>query len=95
VSCRITLSGSFRSAQIFEPQHTPPYPETETNRRLGLVASQLGGLMIGRYILRLPTLVDMSVEELAVAIAPTLQRYIDGPVDGVGSASEKPKRLPR
>jgi len=53
------------------------------------VASQLGGLMIGRYILRLPALVDMSVEELAVAVAPTLQRYIDGPVDGMGSASEQ------
>jgi AcrR family transcriptional regulator len=63
--------------------HALPYPETEANRRLGLLASQLGGLMIGRYILRLPALVDMSVEELTVAVAPTLQRYIDGPVDGV------------
>jgi Tetracyclin repressor-like, C-terminal domain len=50
--------------------------------------------MVGRYILRLPTLVDMSVEELAAAVAPTLQRYIDGPVDGVGSADEEQKRLP-
>jgi hypothetical protein len=50
--------------------------------------------MIGRYILKLPALVDMSVEELAVAVAPTLQRYIDGPVDGIGSASEESKRLP-
>jgi AcrR family transcriptional regulator len=60
-----------------------PYPETEANRRLALVASQLGGLMIGRYILKLPALVELSVEELAAAVAPTLQRYIDGPVDGV------------
>jgi AcrR family transcriptional regulator len=60
-----------------------PYPETEANRRLGLVASQLGGLMIGRYILKLPALVELSVEELAAAVAPTLQRYIDRPVDGV------------
>jgi AcrR family transcriptional regulator len=74
--------------------HTLPYPETEANRRVGLVAFQLGGLMVGRYIHRLPTLVDMSVEELAAAVAPTLQRYIDGPVDGVGSAGEEPKRLP-
>jgi Tetracyclin repressor-like, C-terminal domain len=58
------------------------------------VAFQLGGLMVGRYILRLPTLVYMSVEELAAAVAPTLQRYIDGPVDGVGSADEEQKRLP-
>jgi AcrR family transcriptional regulator len=62
---------------------TLPYPETEASRRLGLVASQLGGLMMGRYILKLPALVELSVEELAAAVAPTLQRYIDGPVDGV------------
>jgi hypothetical protein len=47
------------------------------------VASQFGGLMMGRYILKLPALVELSVEELAAAVAPTLQRYIDGPVDGV------------
>jgi hypothetical protein len=73
---------------------TLPYPEGEANRRLGLVASQLGGLMIGRYVLRLPTLIDMSVEELAVAVAPTLQRYIDGPVDGVRSTGLEFKQLP-
>jgi AcrR family transcriptional regulator len=85
----------FLAAEVLgQVLHTLPYPETEANRRLGLVASQLGGLMIGRYILKLPALVDMSVEELAVAVAPTLQRYIDGPVDGVSSASEEPKRLP-
>jgi Tetracyclin repressor-like, C-terminal domain len=39
--------------------------------------------MLGRYILKLPALVGLSVEELAIAVAPTLQRYIDGPVDGV------------
>lgn len=62
---------------------TLPYPETEASWRLGLVASQLGGLMMGRYILKLPALVELSVEELAAAVAPTLQGYIDGPVDGV------------
>jgi AcrR family transcriptional regulator len=85
----------FLAAEVLgQVLHTLPYPEMEANRRLGLVASQLGGLMIGRYILKLPALVDMSVEEVAVAVAPTLQRYIDGPVDGVVSASEEPKRLP-
>jgi hypothetical protein len=39
--------------------------------------------MMGRYIFRLPALVELSVDELAAAVAPTLQRYIDGPVDGV------------
>lgn len=62
---------------------TLPYPQTEANQRLGLVASQLGGLMIGRYIIKLRALVELSVKELAAAVAPTLQHYIDGPVDGV------------
>ena len=62
--------------------HALPYPEAEANRRLGLVASQLGGLMMGRYILKLPALVDLSVEELVAAVAPTLQRYIDSPGRG-------------
>jgi hypothetical protein len=39
--------------------------------------------MMGRYILKLPALVGLSVEQLAIAVAPTLHRYIDGPVDGV------------
>jgi hypothetical protein len=37
---------------------------------------------LGRYILKLHAMVELSVEELAAAVAPTLQRYIDGPVDG-------------
>jgi hypothetical protein len=64
--------------------HALTYPEAEASRRLGLVASELGGLMMGRYILKLPALVDLSVEELATAVAPTLQRCIDGPGEGVG-----------
>jgi hypothetical protein len=39
--------------------------------------------MMGLYILKLPALVEVSVEELAAAVAPTLPRYIDGPVDRV------------
>jgi hypothetical protein len=73
---------------------TLPYRETKASRRLGLVASQLGRPMMGRYILKLPALVELSVEELAAAVAPTLQRYIDGPVDGAGPESNRRKDLP-
>jgi hypothetical protein len=38
---------------------------------------------LGRYILKLQAMVELSVEELAAAVAPSLQRYIDGPVDRV------------
>lgn len=74
----------FLTTEVFgQVLHTLPYPEAEVNWRLGLVASQHGGLMMGRYILKLPALVCLSVEELAIAVAPTLQRYIHGPVDKV------------
>ena len=52
--------------------------EAEANRRSGLVASQMLGLIMGRYVLRLPALVDRPSEELVAEIGPTIQRYVDG-----------------
>jgi len=53
-------------------------PEAEANRRSGLVASQMVGLIMGRYVLRLPALVNRPSEELVAEIGPTIQRYVDG-----------------
>ena len=53
-------------------------PEAEANRRSGLVASQMLGLIMGRYVLRLPALVGRPSEELVAEIGPTVQRYVDG-----------------
>jgi AcrR family transcriptional regulator len=55
-------------------------PEKEATLRTGLVASQLAGVIIGRYVLRLPALTEQSPETLAAAIGPTLQRYLSGEV---------------
>jgi len=52
--------------------------EAEATRRSGLVASQMLGLIMGRYVLRLPALVDRPSAELVVEIGPTIQRYVDG-----------------
>ena len=49
-----------------------------TSDRLGLVGSQLLGLIIGRYVLRLPALTDRPAAELVADIGPTVQRYLDG-----------------
>jgi AcrR family transcriptional regulator len=49
-----------------------------TARRAGLVASQTLGLAFSRYIVRLPPIVDMTADELAAWIAPTLQHYLTG-----------------
>jgi AcrR family transcriptional regulator len=55
-------------------------PEGEATLRTGLVASQLAGVIIGRYVLRLPALTEPSPETLAAAIGPTLQRYLSGEI---------------
>jgi AcrR family transcriptional regulator len=55
-------------------------PEEEATLRTGLVASQLAGVIIGRYVLRLPALTGQSPETLAAAVGPTLQRYLSGEI---------------
>jgi AcrR family transcriptional regulator len=53
-------------------------PPEEANRRAGLVASQVLGLVIGRYVLQLPVLVNRRTQDLVAEIGPTVQRYVDG-----------------
>lgn len=48
--------------------------------RATLVGSQLIGLAVARYIVKLPPLVAASTEQLVAAYAPTLQRYLTGDV---------------
>lgn len=44
--------------------------------RTGLVASQVVGLLIARYVLELPGVADASVEDVVGRVGPTLQRYL-------------------
>jgi AcrR family transcriptional regulator len=44
--------------------------------RGGMLASQVLGFALCRYILRFPPVVDMSVEEAIGWLGPTLQRYL-------------------
>jgi AcrR family transcriptional regulator len=53
-------------------------PPEEANRRAGLAASQVLGLVIGRYVLQLPLLASRRSEDLVVEVGPTVQRYLDG-----------------
>lgn len=51
--------------------------------RAGLVASQLLGMALCRYVLKLPPLVGLSRAELVAWLGPTLSRYLTGkPADG-------------
>jgi len=54
---------------------------TEPDRRAALVASQVAGLALTRYVLRIEPVASAAPEELARAIGPTLQRYL---TDDVG-----------
>lgn len=44
--------------------------------RASLAGSQVGGLLLGRYVLKLPALVDASNDELARRIGRTIQSYL-------------------
>jgi AcrR family transcriptional regulator len=48
-------------------------------RRAGLVASQMLGLALCRFVLRLPPMVAMPAEEAAAWVGPTIQRYLTSP----------------
>jgi len=51
--------------------------------RASLVASQLFGVALGRYLLRLQPLADLPVETIVTAIAPTVQRYLTADLAGL------------
>jgi AcrR family transcriptional regulator len=46
--------------------------------RLGLFGSQLAGLGLARYVLRLEPIASADVDTLVATIAPTLQHYLTG-----------------
>ncbi len=50
----------------------------EPERRMSLVASQVLGLVVTRYVLELPHVVAMDADELVATYAPTVQRYLTG-----------------
>ena len=56
-----------------------PDPE-ETIIRAGLISSQMLGLALTRYILKLPPVVALDAETLVATVGPTIQRYLDGPL---------------
>jgi AcrR family transcriptional regulator len=71
------LMRGFVEQELFPPlmrRLKPSHPELRAN----LAASQIVGMGIARYVLRLEPLAGMSVEEVVSWIAPTLQRYLTG-----------------
>ena len=58
--------------------------------RAALLGSQLGGLLLARYMLQVPGVADATPEEIIQATAPVLQHYLTGPVGGPGRPSGAP-----
>jgi AcrR family transcriptional regulator len=61
-------------------QQAAPDGAGDAEYRAALVASQVLGLALTRYVLELEPLKQASTDDLAAAIGPTLDRYLSGPV---------------
>ncbi|MFE3328645.1 TetR family transcriptional regulator [Streptomyces sp. NPDC059176] len=74
-------AGAERMQDVFRDQLLPitsgvcPVP-AEAPRRAALAASQIMGMALARYVLRIPPLVEMPKEEVIAWLAPTVQRYL-------------------
>ena len=56
-------------------------PTAEREARGSLAASQLIGLVMARYVLRVEPLASASPESIVAAIGPTVQRYLTGDIE--------------
>jgi AcrR family transcriptional regulator len=71
-----------RMKEIFSAQLLPVIAKVNPDtpeRGAGLIATQMLGLALCRYVLRLPPVVEMSRDEIVSWLGPTVQRYLDGP----------------
>jgi len=57
--------------------------EKEAPTRAALVATQIGGLALVRYVLKVEPVASAPAEQLVAALAPSVQRYLTGDLPGV------------
>jgi AcrR family transcriptional regulator len=76
-----------RMQEIFWTQLQPLVasfvPAGESGVRAGLIATQILGMALCRFVLRLPPVVDMSRDEIVEWLGPTVQRYLGVPEGSV------------
>ncbi|MEV5314808.1 TetR family transcriptional regulator [Streptomyces sp. NPDC052610] len=72
------MQGILRDQVLPVARQVCPDPE-QVPARAVLVASQLLGLALTRYVLRVPPAVALPREEIVAWLAPTLQRYLTAP----------------
>jgi AcrR family transcriptional regulator len=49
--------------------------------RAALAGTQVGGLILGRYLVGVPAMVDATVDQLVAAVGPGVQRYLTGSIE--------------
>lgn len=74
-------SGADRLRQVFSTQLVPAarafgHSPADADRRAALVASQVLGMALVRYVLRFGPAAEMSRADVIAWLAPTLQRYL-------------------
>jgi len=62
--------------------------------RVALVASQLMGLAMARFIIRMEPIAGADRETLIAAYAPTIQRYLTGSLPGDDAGRKRKVRRP-
>ena len=65
---------------VLGPVGRGPRPRPPRASAWPLVASQMVGVVILRYLLRVEPLASMAPDDLVAAYGPTLQRYLTGPL---------------
>jgi len=71
-----TVRGIFGGQMVPMLARVVPLPELPM--RAGLVATQIMGFAITRYVLKVPPVVAMNREQIVQLLAPTMQRYVAG-----------------
>jgi AcrR family transcriptional regulator len=85
-----TALSSERAAQVFRDMQRrlalaalgDALPDDQRELRAALIGSHLAGLMLARYILRVPGAAAARPEDLAHAVGPVIQYYLTGPITG-------------
>lgn len=74
------LLAGFLSKELIE-RVARALPAEDAELRASLTASQIAGLLVLRYVLRVPPIADAPREELISWVGPTIQRYLVGELD--------------
>ncbi|MET8149421.1 TetR family transcriptional regulator [Actinoplanes sp. NPDC049668] len=65
--------------------------EKQAPTRAALVATQIAGLAVVRYVLRVEPVASAPTEQLVAAIGPNVQRYLTGDLPGLFEPADGPR----